>query len=70
MDGTLIEAASIKSFKGKEEERQGPDDDAGNPSTDFYGERLRNETHESRTYPESRLMGKEKEAKLVFMDTH
>ena len=36
---------------------------------DFHGERLKNETHESRTDAESRLMrkGKGKEAKLVFM---
>ena len=36
---------------------------------DFHGERLRDETHESGTDPEARLMrkGKGKEAKLVFM---
>ncbi len=70
VDGTLIEAAaSIKSFSRRDEERQPPDDDPGNPSVDFHGERLRNETHESRTDPEARLMrkGKGKEAKLVFM---
>ena len=70
VDGTLIEAAaSIKSFRRREEERQPPDDDPGNPTVDFRGERLRNETHESRTDPEARLMrkGKGKEAKLVFM---
>lgn len=70
VDGTLIEAAaSIKSFKRRGEERQPPDDDPGNPSVDFRGEALRNETHESSTDPDARLMrkGKGKEAKLVFM---
>ena len=70
VDGTLIEAAaSIKSFRRRDEERQPPDDDPGNPSVDFHGERLRNETHESRTDPDARLMrkGKGKEARLVFM---
>ncbi len=70
VDGTLIEAAaSIKSFKRREQERQSSDDDPSGPSEDFRGERLRNETHESRTDPDSRLMrkGKGKEAKLVFM---
>ena len=70
MDGTLIEAAaSIKSFRRRDEEQQPTDDDPGNPSVDFRGERRRNETHQSRTDPESRLMrkGKGKEAKLVFM---
>ena len=57
VDGTLIEAAaSIKSFRSRQEERQPPDDDPGNPSVDFRGEGLRNETHESSTDPEARLM--------------
>ncbi len=70
VDGTLIEAAaSIKSFRRREEEDHRSDDDPGNPSVDFHGERLRNETHESRTDSEARLMrkGKGKEAKLAFM---
>ena len=69
-DGTLIEAAaSNKSFRRRDEEQQQPDDDPGNPSVDFRGERRRNETHQSNTDPEARLMrkGKEKEARLVFM---
>ena len=59
-------AASIKSFKRRDEERQPPDDDSGNPSVDFRGETLRNETHRSITDPEARLMrkGKGREAKL------
>ena len=59
VDGTLIEAAaSIKSFRRR--------DDSGNPSVDFRGETLRNETHRSITDPEARLMrkGKGREAKL------
>ena len=61
VDGTLIEAqASIKSFRRREDQERPPDDDSGNPSVDFRGERLRNETHGSRTDPEARLMRKGK----------
>ena len=70
VDGTLIEAAaSIKSFRRRDEGQQPPDDDPGNPSVDFRGERRSNETHQNRTDPEAQLMrkGKGKEAKLVFM---
>ena len=70
VDGTLIEAAaSIKSFRRRDEGQRPPDDDPGNPSVDFRGERRSNETHQSRTDPEAQLMrkGKGKEAKLVFM---
>ena len=68
VDGTLIEAAaSIKSFRWRDEEHQPPDDDPGNPSVDFRGERRSNETHQSSTDPEAQLMRKGKEAKLVFM---
>ena len=55
VDGTLIEAvASIKSFR-RRDEGEPPDDDPSNPWADFRGERLKNETHESRTDPEARL---------------
>ena len=72
VDGTLIEAvASIKSFRRRDEGEPPPDDDPGNPWVDFRGERLKNETHESRTDPEARLMrkgkGKGREARLSFM---
>ena len=70
VDGTLIEAvASIKSFRRREEEDEPPDDDPGNSWVDFRGERLKNETHESRTDAEARLMrkGKGREARLSFM---
>ena len=70
VDGTLIEAqASIKSFRWRDDQEGPLDDDSGNPSVDFRGERLRNETHGSRTDPEARFMrkGKGKEARLAFM---
>ena len=61
VDGTLIEAvASIKSFRRRDEGEPPSDDDPGNPWVDFRGERLKNETHESRTDPEARLMRKGK----------
>ena len=61
VDGTLIEAAaSIKSFRRRDEEQQPPDDDPGNPSVDFRGERRSNETHQSSTDPQARLMRKGK----------
>ena len=70
VDGTLIEAmASIKNFRRREDQEGPPDDDPGNPWVDFRGERLKNETHESRTDPEARLMrkGQGREARLSFM---
>lgn len=53
--------------------KEGPppaaDDDLGNPSVDFRGERRRNETHASTTDPEARLLrkGQGKEARLTFL---
>jgi transposase len=70
VDGTLIEAAaSLKSFRRRDEEPPGPSDDPGNRTGDFRGERRTNATHVSTTDPEARLMrkGKGKETKLVFM---
>ena len=70
VDGTLIEAAaSLKSFRAKEGPPPPTDDDPGNPSVDFRGERRRNETHASTTDPEARLLrkGQGKEARLAFM---
>jgi transposase len=71
VDGTLIEAcASLKSFTRKDgEPPKTTDDDPGNPSVDFHGEQRSNQTHQSTTDPEARLMkkGKGKEAKLSFM---
>lgn len=71
VDGTLIEAAaSLKSFKPRDgEPPKTTDDDPGNPSVDFHGEKRSNATHHSTTDPDARPLrkGKGKEAKLVFM---
>jgi len=69
VDGTLIDAwASMKSFKKKDAPPPPSDDDPGNPSVDFKGETRSNDTHESTTDPEAKLMrkAKGKEAKLCF----
>jgi len=69
VDGTLIEAwASIKSFRPKDD--QDPPTSGGrNSEVDFKGEKRKNDTHQSTTDPEARLLkkGKGKEAKLCFM---
>ena len=71
MDGTLLEAAaSLKSFKRRDGSPPSTtDDDPGNPSVDFRGQRRSNATHQSTTDPEARLIrkGKGKEAKLAFV---
>ena len=64
VDGTLIEAwASIKSFRPR-----GRDDSDGQGWGDFVGEQRTNDTHESKTDPEARLMrkGNGREAKLSY----
>jgi transposase len=70
VDGTLIEAwASHKSFQRKDGTGQKPsDDDPGNPTVDFHGESRSNDTHESRTDPESRLARKSggHEARMAY----
>ena len=69
VDGTLIESvASLKSLVPKEGAAPPTDDDPGNPSVDFHGQKRGNATHESRTDPEARLYrkGRGKEAKLYF----
>jgi transposase len=69
VDGTLIEAwASQKSFQRKDQPAGNQDDDPGNPTVDFHGEKRGNETHESKTDPEARLArkGGGKEAKLSY----
>jgi transposase len=73
-DGTLIESwASLKSFVRKDGADQkkiqsGKDDDPGNPTINFHGEKRRNDTHQSTTDPQSVLYrkAKGKEAKLCF----
>jgi len=67
VDGTLIEAwASLKSFRRKDED---DDDHDSNGWGDFRGQRRTNDTHESTTDPESRLMrkGSGQPAKLSYM---
>ena len=69
VDGTLLEAwAGQKSFQRKEDGKKSNDDDPGNPSVDFHGEKRSNNTHQSTTDPEARLArkGKGKEAKLSY----
>jgi transposase len=70
VDGTLLEAwAGLKSFQRKDGKGPGPsDDDRGNPTVNFHGEKRRNDTHQSTTDPESRLArkGNGKEAKLSY----
>ena len=68
VDGTLIEAAaSLKSFvpRAGSDKR---DDDPGNATVDFHGQKRSNATHRSTTDPQARLYrkGKGKEAKLYF----
>jgi len=66
VDGTLIEAwASMKSFRPKDEPK-GPG--SGNGWMDFKGEKRRNDTHQSITDAEAKLLrkGLGKEAKLCF----
>jgi len=67
VDGTLIEAwASLKSFRRKDEDK---DDGDNNGWGDFRGQRRSNETHESKTDPDARLMrkGNGQPAKLSFI---
>jgi len=66
VDGTLIEAwASMKSFQPKD---QDDDDQDNNGWSDFRGQKRKNDTHESKTDPEAKLMrkGKGREAKLSY----
>jgi len=71
VDGTLVEAwAGLKSFKRKDGSNQTtPPDDPGNPTVNFHGESRSNDTHQSSTDPDARLItkGPGKEAKLCFM---
>jgi transposase len=70
VDGTLIEAwASLKSFQKKAGRQSDQDDDPGNPTVNFHGEKRKNDTHESTTDPESRLYTKSsgQAAKLSYM---
>jgi transposase len=67
VDGTLIDAwASMKSFRPKDEKKD--DDDDGNGWGDFRGTKRSNDTHESKTDPDAKLMrkGNGQPAKLSF----
>ncbi len=70
VDGTLIEAwASHKSFRRKEEAgAPRSDEDPGNPTVNFRGEKRSNATHESTTDPDARLArkGNGQEARLAY----
>src|SRR5580658_2688761 len=69
VDGTLIEAwASQKRVQRKDQAESAPPDDPGNPTVNFHGEERRNDTHESKTDPESRLArkGSGHESKLAY----
>jgi hypothetical protein len=63
-DGTLVEAwASLKSFvrkdgKDRDKVQSAKDDDPGNPTVNFHGEKRSNDTHQSTTDPESVLYRK------------
>lgn len=66
VDGTLIEAwGSLKSFRPKD---KNDDDNDNNGYASFKGSKRSNETHESKTDPEAKLMrkGYGKEAKLSY----
>ena len=71
VDGTLLEAwAGQKSFTRRDGTSRGPsDDDPGNPTVNFHGERRANATHQSTTDPDSRLAkkGPGREAKLAYL---
>lgn len=71
VDGTLVEAwASLKSVEKKDGTSNKKDDnDPGNPSVDFRGEKRSNATHASSTDPESKIYTKSngQAAKLSYM---
>ena len=70
VDGTLVQAwAGQKSFQRRGRRRRPPaDEDPGNPTVDFHGERRSNATHQSTTDPEARLArkGRGREAQLAY----
>ena len=69
VDGTLLEAwASHKSFQPKDDGPRRPPDDPKNPTVNFHGETRRNDTHQSTTDPDARLLCKgRREAKLAYL---
>ena len=71
VDGTLVQAwASQKSFRPRDEDNQPPSEKAGrNAERNFYGEKRRIDTHESKTDPDARIYKKSKgsEAKMAYL---
>jgi transposase len=70
VDGTLVRAwASLKSFVPKDGPPPPASGSKSNPEVNFKGTKRANETHESRTDPDSRLFRKSKntEAVLCYM---
>ena len=68
VDGTLLDAwAGAKSFQRKDKKPL-PPDDPSNPTVNFHGEKRSNQTHASKTDPESLLArhGPGKESKLSY----
>jgi transposase len=71
VDGTVIEAwASHKSFQRKSGSPPDSDDDPGNPTVSFRGERRSNETHASTTDPDARLVRKKGEGSCLAYQGH
>jgi transposase len=73
VDGTLIEAwASQKSLVRREdaEDRGSDDDDPGNPTVNFRGQRRSNGSHVSATDPEARLVKRKGEASRLAYQGH
>ena len=70
VDGTLLEVwASHKSFQRTDVPPPPSDDDRGNPTVDFHGDRRSNTTHQSTTDPDARLCrkGKGRAAMLAYL---
>jgi hypothetical protein len=70
VDGTLVEAwASLKSFKAKDDRDDDPPGGGRNASRGFHGERRTNDSHDSTTDSDARLIrkGPGNEARLCFM---
>ena len=70
VDGTMLEAwASQKSFQPKDGGAPPSDEDPGNPTVNFRGEKRSNTTHQSTTDPDARLYKKAEgqPAKLAYL---
>jgi len=69
VDGTLIEAwASLQSFQPKDQKKDTPTDDPGNPTVNFHGQKRSKATHASTTDTNALLArkGNGKEARLSY----